>query len=85
MKGKIAVEKDLTPVKDYLSNKGYSVDCISLNEQQSAADLQSYEAIVVTGINSDFLGIQDTKTGAVVINADGMSPEEVEKENQSNQ
>ncbi len=82
MKGKIAVENNLTPVKDYLTGKGYSVECINFNDQ-STAKLQGYDAIVVTGGNSDFLGVQDTETNAVVINADGLSPEEVVEEIES--
>jgi Uncharacterised protein family (UPF0180). len=79
MKGKIAVENELTPVKDYLSGKGYSVDCIDFHNQ-SPAKLKNYDAIVVTGLNSDYLGNQATKTSAVVINADGMTPEDIAKE-----
>ena len=79
MKGKIAVEDNLTPVKDYLSEKGYSVECIDFHNQ-SPKKLESYDAIVVTGLNSDYLGNAQTKTSAVVINADGMTPEQVAKE-----
>jgi len=79
MKGKIAVEKDLTPVKDYLSHKGYRVDCIDFNQQDSAK-LKGYDAIVVTGLNSNVLGIEDTSTKSVVINADGLTPEQVASE-----
>jgi galactitol-specific phosphotransferase system IIB component len=82
MKGKIAVEQNLTPVKDYLSGKGYNVECISFGEQ-SASKLQGYDAIVVTGQNSNFLGMQDTDSKVAVINADGMSPEEVAEEIES--
>ena len=76
MKGKIAVEQDLSPVKDYLSGKGYDVECIDFNEQ-SSANLQGFDAIVVTGQNSNFLGVNDTQTDAPVINADGLTSEEV--------
>ncbi len=76
MKGKIAVEQDLSPVKNYLSGKGYNVECIDFNEQ-SSANLQGFDAIVVTGQNSNFLGVNDTQTDAPVINADGLTPEEV--------
>ena len=82
MKGKIGIEHNLTPVKDYLSGKGYNVECINFDEQSTK--LQSYDAIVVTGQNSNFLGVHDTKTCAVVINADGLTPEEVAKELESN-
>jgi hypothetical protein len=79
---KIAIEHDLTPVKYYLSTKGYDVECIDFNGQPSSK-LQNYDAIVVTGLNSNVLGIQDTKTSALVINADGMTPEQVAQELES--
>jgi len=76
MTGKIAVEPNLTPIKDYLRGKGYRVESIDLNEK-SPKYLNSFDAIVVTGLNTDFLGAEDTKTKAMVINADGLSPEDV--------
>ncbi len=82
MKGKIAIEYNLTPVKDYLTGKGYNVECININEQ-SSTKLQSYDTIVVTGQNSNFLGVHNTETSAVIINADGLSPEEVAKKIES--
>lgn len=84
MKGKIAVEQNLTPVKDYLTSKGYSVECIRFNEQ-SLEDLRKYDTIVVSGLNSNFLGFHDTKTSASVINADGLTPEDVARELESNE
>ncbi len=83
MKGKIAVEQNLTPVKDYLADKGYQVDCIRISDETSAK-LQGYDAIVVNGLSNNMLGVQDTMTGAVVINADGLTPEEIGKEIESN-
>ncbi|WP_411677157.1 YkuS family protein [Caproicibacter sp.] len=77
MKGTIAIQKDLTPVRDYLAGKGYHVESINLDEQQSASKLRNYDAIVLSGENSDFLGYEETRTKAVVINASGLTPEEV--------
>jgi Uncharacterised protein family (UPF0180). len=74
MKGKIAIEPALTNVKSYLAQQGYTVD--SMNEQ-SKKDLQGYDAVIVTWLSKDLLGIQDAETQAVVINADGLSAEEV--------
>lgn len=74
MKGKIAVEPALTNVKSYLVQQGYAVESMS---EHSHKDLRGYDAVVVSGINQNLLGMQDTQTKAVVINADGLSPEEV--------
>jgi hypothetical protein len=40
-------------------------------------NLNGFDAIVVTGLNTNLSGIQDTGAKAVVINANGLSPEEV--------
>lgn len=82
MKGKIAVEQNLTPVKDYLTGKGYEVDCIRISDENTAK-LAKYDAIVVNGLSNNMLGVQDTMTSAVVINASGMTPEEIGKEIES--
>jgi len=78
MNGKIAIEPNLTNVKNYLDGKGYTVD--SINFGGSSKNLQDYDAIVVTGQNSNFLGYEETQTKAVVIKADGLTPEQVENE-----
>lgn len=78
MNGKIAIEPSLTNVKNYLNQKGYSVDNINFGD--SSKNLQEYDAIVVTGQNSNFLGYEDAQTKAVVIKADGLTPEQVANE-----
>lgn len=70
---RVAIEKDLTNIKDYLKNNGFTVECL----ENARDNLDSYDAIVVTGQNSNFLGMQDTSTKASVINANGLTPEDV--------
>ncbi len=60
-------------VKDYLKDEGYDVESMNLNGR-SINNLSGYDAIVVTGLNTNFLGTDDTDTKAVVINADGLTP-----------
>lgn len=76
---KIAVEQNLTPVRDYLSKNGYSVDTVNINKEFTKG-MDKYDAIVVTGMNNDFLGVEDVNTRAVVIDADGLTAEQVLKE-----
>ena len=73
---KIAVQKGLTPVKDYLTDHGYTVETVDL-DAFSKAQNENYDAIVLTGMNKDFLGIEETATSAPVIDATGMTPEEI--------
>jgi hypothetical protein len=50
MKGKIAIERTLTPIKEYLSGKGYKVESIDFNDKSSKI-LSDYDAFLVTGRN----------------------------------
>ena len=72
---RIAVQEGLKTFKDYLSNKGYSVEVIKNND--SFNNFKNFDAVVLSGMNKDFLGIQDTKTRVPVIDATGMTPEDV--------
>ena len=76
MNRKIAVEQSLTPVKDFLAQKGYSVDSIDFNREYTNS-LDKYDAVVITGRNENFLGVQDTNTKAAVINAEGLTAEQI--------
>lgn len=77
MKGKIAIEPALSNVQSYLSEIGYNVESMNVN---GSVNLHGYDAIVVTGLNKDLAGIHDTGTKAAVINADGLTPQEVASE-----
>lgn len=82
MSRKIAVEQNLTPVREFLSEKGYSVDAVNIGKEFTR-ELEKYDAVVVTGMNKDFLGVQDVNTGAVIIDAKGLTAEQVLKEMES--
>ncbi len=69
---KIAVEQSLTNVSDALREKGY--DVVDL---KSAADGENCSACVVTGMDNNFMGMQDIATKAPVIEASGLSADEV--------
>lgn len=73
---KIAVQKGLTPVQEYLEDQGYTVETVEFDAFTKAQN-EDYDAIVLTGMSKDFLGMQDTATDAPVIDATGMTPEEV--------
>lgn len=79
MKGKIAIEPALTPIKDYLTGKGFNVECVNLGKQNTS-NMSGYDVFVVTGMNANVMDIQQTQTKAIVINADGLTPEEVAKQ-----
>ena len=74
---KIGVEKGLSNVVDYLTNEGYSVEVLSESIDNNIPKLKDLDAIVTAGYNTDMLGISDTETQAPVVNAKGLTPEEV--------
>lgn len=67
---KIGVEDTLGQVKQYLTEKGYEVKSLKENPE-------SYDAIVVSGQDKNFLGMHDTATKVPVIDAKGMTSEQV--------
>lgn len=76
MNKKIAIEKDLNNVKELFTKEGYTVDEIEENQAEKISG-NDYAAIVVSGGSINFLGNETTSTSAPVINADGLSAQEI--------
>ena len=76
MKKKIAVEPDLKPVKELLSKKGYEVHDIDYSVEFSN-EVNNFDGLVVTGLNSNYLGAHNTNTKSTVVDAAGMSAEQI--------
>lgn len=74
---KIGVEKGLSMVADYLTNQGFSVQTLSENLENNAQNLDNLDAVIVSDLNSDMMGFSDTTSRVPVINASGLTPEEV--------
>jgi hypothetical protein len=74
--GKIAIEPNLSPIGDYLAQKGYQVESVNPGTSPGV-NLNAYQAIIVTGQHNNFMGIGDTETKAAVIDATGMTPQDV--------
>ncbi|SNX55107.1 YkuS family protein [Thermoanaerobacterium sp. RBIITD] len=77
---KIAVERQLSSVKRYLTDKGYDVVNLEQNSELSGIDIKDYDAIVITGQHRDMLGYENTITKSPVIDAAGLTPEDVESQ-----
>lgn len=75
----IGIQKGLSPIKDYLSNKGYNVQEFDNSTENAVKNLGNVDAIVVTGMDQNVMGIETTYTKVPIIDANGMVPEEVEK------
>lgn len=77
MHKKVAVENNLDNVRRYLIDKGYQVDMFDDTQLHRIDDVSDYDAIVISGENSNFMGIEDTSTNVQVIDARGTTPEEI--------
>jgi len=53
MKGKIAVEQNLTPVVNYLTSQGYSVESMSASDMLNG-NKKGYDAFVISGASENF-------------------------------
>jgi galactitol-specific phosphotransferase system IIB component len=76
MKAKVAVEADLTNVSDYLEEQGYQV-IEFMHSEEIAEDLQEVDAIITSGMHENLLGMEDIETEALMIEANGLTPEEI--------
>lgn len=75
MERRIAVEDGLSPIKEYLQQKGYKVVGMNALEQADAA--------VISGGDKDFMDMENVVIDAPVINAQGMTPDAVLKQLES--
>lgn len=67
----VAVEGELTPFRAALERAGYRVVALDETSRREAA------AIVINGMDDGVLGIETATSPAPVIDADGLTPEEV--------
>ncbi|TKC19354.1 YkuS family protein [Robertmurraya kyonggiensis] len=69
---KIGVEDSLTNVQEALRQKGH--DVVQLSQE---SDARGCDCCVVTGIDSNVMGMNDTIIAGPVIEANGLSADEV--------
>lgn len=69
---KVGVEQSLTNVQQALREKGFEV--VELRRESDARDCA---CCVVTGLDSNVMGMTDTFTKGSIIEANGMSADEV--------
>jgi hypothetical protein len=69
---KIGVEQSLTNIQQALKEKGHEV--VELRQESDATNC---DCCVVSGLDSNMMGMHDTYTKGSVIDANGMSADEV--------
>ncbi len=80
---KVGVEKTLSNVRQYLESKDCTVETLESGNKENRRALDKYDAIVVTGADTNLLGMQDTLTNTRVISAQGKNAEEIYNEIQA--
>lgn len=74
---RIGIERALSDIGDYLSKQGYSVQVLNESTESSASKFSGLDAIVTSDYDTDAMGFSDTETKIPVINASGITAEEV--------
>ncbi|NLP42149.1 MAG: YkuS family protein [Veillonellaceae bacterium] len=74
MQGLIAVEKNLSNLFEALETSGYEV--VPLDN----ADMDTVDAIVLSGLDINLMNMQDVVTNVPVINASGKTPTDILEE-----
>lgn len=69
---RIGVEQALTNISEALREKGHKI--VDLKQE---SDAQGCDCCVVSGIDSNVMGMQDTQMQGSVIEANGLSADEV--------
>lgn len=77
---KVGIEKTLGNVKRYLESRDCEVSVLDAANKESQRALNSFDAIVVTGADSNFMGMEDIVTSTAVINAEGKTEDEIYNE-----
>ncbi|MBO1000448.1 YkuS family protein [Bacillus sp. SD075] len=72
---KIGVEESLTNIQEALREKGF--DVVEIKQEVDAKNL---DCCVVTGLESNVMGISDTSLKASIIEANGLTADEVCRE-----
>ncbi|MGG0738148.1 YkuS family protein [Niallia taxi] len=69
---RIGVEQALTNISEALREKGHEI--VDLKQE---SDAQGCDCCVISGIDSNVMGMQDTQMQGSVIEANGLSADEV--------
>ncbi len=77
---KVGIEKPLSNVIRYLEGKDCSIEVLESYNKESRGALNNFDAIVVTGADSNFMGMEDVMTSTNVINAEGKTEDEIYNE-----
>lgn len=76
---RIGLEKGLGDLADYLSREGYTVETLDESIVNNTSKFEGLDVIVTADHNTDMMGYGDTKTNIPIVNASGLTPQEVKR------
>lgn len=68
---RVAVEQELSDLRLMLTQRGYEV--------VNPGDARQVDALIITGMDRNVMGMQDINVESMVIDASGQTPEEIFK------
>ncbi|MFL0251913.1 YkuS family protein [Clostridium neuense] len=74
---KIGVEEGLSNIASYLKDEGYSVETLGADLKSNVCKCKGLDVIVTSDLNTNMMGFSNTSTEIPVINASGLTGEEV--------
>jgi 5,10-methylene-tetrahydrofolate dehydrogenase/methenyl tetrahydrofolate cyclohydrolase len=74
---KVAVQNVLNTISDYLCSEGYTVTEFDNRKKNAGNFYNKYDIVVVTGENQNVMGIEDAISSTTIIDATGMTEQEV--------
>jgi hypothetical protein len=77
MARRVAISDSLSPVKRTLYQAGYDVVNLESDADISKKGIGDYDAVIVSGMDDNLMGMQDISGKALVINAAGKAPDEI--------
>lgn len=77
---KVGIEGNLGNVKRYLEGKDCTVEVLDEKNKESRRALNRFDAVVVSGADSNLMGMQDVLTNTRVISAQGKTEDEIYNE-----
>ncbi len=80
MARRVAISDALSPVKRTLNQAGYDVVNLENDADISKKGIGDYDAVILSGMDDNLMGMQDISGKALVINAAGKDPAEILEE-----
>lgn len=74
---KIAIEKGLSSISEYLKISGYKVSEFDVSTKEIMGFAKGFDAVVLSGMNKDLMGDETTSTKVPIIIASGLNPQDV--------